>query len=67
MLMDQYPQNITQKEFMAGMAEVIKYALIKNKSFFNYIIKNYKKIPSLNDEDIIKIVFSCDYQSTSCD
>ena len=52
-------KTLPRKEFMAGMAEVIKYALIKNKKFFNYINKNSEKILSLNDEDIIKIVHTC--------
>ncbi len=59
-LIDTYTlKTLPRKEFMAGMAEVIKYALIKNKRFFNYINKNYEKILGLHDEDITKIVHTC--------
>ena len=36
-------KTLPKREFMAGMAEVIKYGLIKNKSFFNFIDNNYLK------------------------
>ena len=37
-------KSLPKREFLAGMAEVIKYGLIKNKTFFNFLNNNYKKL-----------------------
>ena len=37
-------KTLPKREFMAGMAEVIKYGLIKNKSFFKFIDNNLSLI-----------------------
>ena len=47
-------KSLPKREFLAGMAEVIKYGLIKNKTFFNFLNNNYKKIYRL-DEDYCEI------------
>ena len=52
-------QTLPKREFMAGMAEVIKYGLIKNKSFFNFIDKNYLKIIKQDYDSLIKTIFTC--------
>jgi len=49
-------KTLSKRQFNAGMAEVIKYGIIKDKTFFNWIIKNHKKIKSLDVESIIKII-----------
>ena len=36
------------REIKSGYAEIIKHALIKDKIFFNWLIKNYNKIFNLN-------------------
>ena len=41
-------KSLPKREFLAGMAEVIKYGLIKNKTFFNFLNNNYKKQISTN-------------------
>jgi len=49
-------KTLSKRQFNSGMAEVIKYGIIKDKSFFNWIIKNYKKIKLQDTESIIKII-----------
>ncbi|ABM71964.1 3-dehydroquinate synthase [Prochlorococcus marinus str. MIT 9515] len=46
------------REFKAGMAEVIKYGVIKDKELFEYleIDKNREKILNLDNESLIKII-----------
>ena len=46
-------KTLPRRQFNAGMAEVIKYGIIENKSFFNWIENNIEKIKSnlhVNDE-----------------
>lgn len=52
-------KSLPKREFLAGMAEVIKYGLIKNKTFFNFLNNNYKKIYRLDEDYIIKVVTTC--------
>ncbi|MBI5206850.1 MAG: 3-dehydroquinate synthase [Candidatus Firestonebacteria bacterium] len=48
------------REIRAGLSEVIKYGIIKNSNFFNYIDKNLDNIFKLKKEYLLNIV------STSC-
>ena len=52
-------KTLPKREFMAGMAEVIKYGLIKNKSFFNFIDNNYSRIIKQDYDSLIKTIFTC--------
>ena len=50
--------TLPSREFKAGMAEVIKYAVIKDKKLFEYleIKRNRDKILNLENESLIKII-----------
>ena len=50
--------TLPSREFKAGMAEVIKYGVIKDKSLFEYLEneKNRDKILNLENESLIKII-----------
>ena len=50
--------SLSTREFSAGMAEVIKYGVIKDKSLFEYLEneKNRDKILNLENESLIKII-----------
>ena len=51
-------QTLPQKEFRAGLAEIIKYGVISDSSLFEYLEKNVEKILQLDKkclEYIIKI------------
>ena len=37
-------KTLSKRQFNAGMAEVIKYGIIKDKNFFDWIVKNHQKI-----------------------
>ena len=51
-------KTLPKREFMAGMAEVIKYGLIKNKSFFKFIDNNYSKIIQQNTDYLLRTIFT---------
>lgn len=53
-------QTLPKREFKAGMAEVIKYGVIKDKSFFDFLAENCSDIMGLKGPDIVKII------KTSC-
>ena len=36
--------SLAEREYKAGLAEVIKYGLIDNRKLFNYLKKNYESI-----------------------
>lgn len=46
------------REFKAGLAEVIKYALIKNKSLFSILEKHAKEILLMDQKIIEEIIFA---------
>ena len=50
--------TLPTREFKAGMAEVIKYGVIKDKALFEYLEreKNRDKILNLENESLIKII-----------
>ena len=49
-------KTLSKRQFNAGMSEVIKYGIIKDKNFFNWIAKNTDKIKAQDSDSIIKIV-----------
>ncbi len=52
-------KTLPKEEFIAGYAEVVKYSLIDDKIFFNWLDKNYKNIYNLVSESIIKVISTC--------
>ena len=51
-------KTLPKKQFSAGMAEVIKYGVIYDKQFFEWLEKNKKKIISLDRVSLAKIIAS---------
>ncbi|MDO8489697.1 MAG: 3-dehydroquinate synthase [Candidatus Omnitrophota bacterium] len=51
--------SLDKKQLSSGMAEVIKYAVIKDKKLFNYLKNKYKEIIKVNPDALEKIVASC--------
>ena len=51
--------TLPRKELLAGYAEVIKYSLINDRVFFNWLNKNTKDNLSLVPKNIIKIISTC--------
>ena len=56
--------SLPKREFLAGLVEVIKYGLIKDKSFFDYLEENHKEILNYNKLKLKKIISrSCEIKS----
>ncbi len=51
--------TLSKKQFNSGMAEVIKYGIIKDPNFFNWIIKNSKKIKNLDSAKLAEMIAKC--------
>ncbi len=52
-------KTLPEREFKSGMAEVIKYGLIKDKKFFSFLNKNNKNILNLNSDYLLKMIATC--------
>ncbi len=53
--------SLPEKEFLSGMGEVIKYGIIKDKAFFEYLKENVEAICTRNPETLEYIIkVSCD-------
>jgi 3-dehydroquinate synthase len=47
------------KQMREGLAEAVKYALIQDRSFFNFLKSNYKKINKFEPHILLKIIYIC--------
>ena len=53
-------ETLPQREFSAGMAEVIKYGLIRDEAFFDWLEKNMEGLMKLNPSLLIEAILrSC--------
>lgn len=52
-------ETLAHRELIAALAEVIKYGIIKDKEFFNYLETNIDKIKVLDLNALKKIVATC--------
>jgi len=50
-------ESLPKREFKSGLAEVIKYALIKNKSLYSLLKAHSQKILSMNHKIIEEMIF----------
>ena len=48
-------KTLSKRQFNAGMAEVIKYGIIKDQNFFNWIIKDHKKIKAQDPKALLRL------------
>lgn len=57
-------KTLPKREFSAGMAETIKYGMILDKTFYEYIKENNSKIVNI-DTELLKIIVrrSCEYKA----
>lgn len=51
--------SLSSKELLSGLGEVVKYGVIKDYSFFNYIRNNIRKILDIDKETIEYIIKKC--------
>ncbi len=53
-------KTLPRREILSGYAEIIKYGLIMDKKFLNWLLKNELKLKKFNDKYLIEAVFhSC--------
>ena len=49
-------KTLPKREFSAGMAEVIKYGLIRDEAFFNWLEKNIEGVMKLDSDLLIEVI-----------
>ena len=52
-------KTLPRKNMKEGLAETIKYGVIRDKNFFGFLKKNHKKIYSLDPSCILKLISRC--------
>ncbi len=52
-------KTLPKREFSAGMAEVIKYGVIRDDEFLSYLEENVDEILSLGDKAIENVIYKC--------
>jgi len=52
-------KTLPRKEIINGLAEIIKYGIIRDKALFNYIEKNLQKILNLSGKYLEYVVWKC--------
>ncbi len=57
-------KTLPPREFLAGMAEVIKYGIIRDKGLFNYLDRHSEEIRALDPEHLMNIIYrSCEIKA----
>jgi len=51
--------TLPKKELKQGLAEVVKYGIIRDKKFFSFLKNNYKQILKLQAASILKVITVC--------
>jgi len=51
--------TLEQKQITEGIAEAVKYAVIKNAVFFNFLARNFREINSLKVSSVLKLIDTC--------
>ncbi|QJC28746.1 3-dehydroquinate synthase [Enterobacteriaceae endosymbiont of Plateumaris consimilis] len=54
-----YLNTLSKREFSSGMAEVIKYSIIFDNIFFDWLEKNIEKLLNLDKQSINYCVYKC--------
>lgn len=52
----EFLKTLPKREFLAGMAEVIKYGIIWDQAFFHYLREHHRDILALEPEALIQII-----------
>jgi len=55
----EFLKTLPIREFRAGYAEIVKYGLIADKKFFQYLQKNYLRFFNNDQEIILEVVKKC--------
>ena len=52
-------KTLPKKQLKEGLAETIKYGIIQDKSFFDFLAKNTNKVRKLDKKATLKIITTC--------
>ncbi|MFA5270924.1 MAG: 3-dehydroquinate synthase [Candidatus Omnitrophota bacterium] len=52
-------QTLAKNELKEGLAEAVKYGIIKDSNFFHFLENNYQKVLSLQSPVILKVIETC--------
>lgn len=52
-------KGLSRRDFVSGLAEVIKYSIIKDRVLFGHLVRNRRKILSRDPAALMKIVSVC--------
>ncbi len=52
-------KTLPQREVLAGLAEVVKYGLIGDKDFFNWLEANHKAVLALSNRELTEVITRC--------
>jgi 3-dehydroquinate synthase len=52
-------EKLPEKELISGLAEVIKYGIIKSPGLFSFVEKNYNKILNRGRKSLLRVVSEC--------
>lgn len=52
-------KTLRRSEFLSGLSEVIKYGLIYDYEFLNYLLENNEDILNLNEKNLLYIIRKC--------
>jgi len=52
-------EKLPEKELISGLAEVIKYGIIKSPGLFRFVEKNYNKILGRDRKSLLRVVSEC--------
>lgn len=52
-------KTLTTRQFLSGMGEVVKYGLIKNAQFLDWLISNADKIKAYDSEALKYMIYIC--------
>ncbi len=55
----EYLQSLAQKEFLSALSEVIKYALVKDVSFFNWLLAAKEAILAQDQQALEHMIYHC--------
>nr|WP_320046706.1 3-dehydroquinate synthase [uncultured Ilyobacter sp.] len=49
-------KTLPEKEFKAGMGEIIKHSFLKDDDYFDYLVENAQAVKDLQPEEIIEVI-----------
>ncbi|THB78283.1 MAG: 3-dehydroquinate synthase [Desulfobulbaceae bacterium] len=52
-------QTLPSEEYLNGLAEVIKYGVIRDRNFFDYLHDNRKQILALDQQHVSSMIYHC--------